>query len=340
MKIVNLVENTEGSSGCEFKHGLSFYIETKGHKILMDLGPSEISLNNAKKLGIDLSKVDTVILSHGHYDHSGGIMPFSEINSSAVIYLQESADKDYYADDGDFLIEEDRYRYIGIDKSIMDLSQVKIIKGDYKIDDELSLFTIKNRTHELPSTNNNLKIKVNDMFVPDSFIHEHYLVISEDDKKILISGCAHNGILSILDEYIAIYGNAPDMVISGFHLKKKTDYTDDELREIIGIAKELKKYPTKFVTCHCTGIPAYMVMKNIMGDQLDYVHSGDEVNLKLNKFVKQKIRLRKGINKINQKINKGSKNERRNTFMKWHKFFAWATVFCFFMTMITGYEKK
>ena len=92
MRIINLIENTEGSMGCAYAHGLSFYVETKKHKLLMDLGPSEETLKNAEKLGIDLTQVDTVILSHGHYDHSGGIMAFTKINPDAVIYMQESAD--------------------------------------------------------------------------------------------------------------------------------------------------------------------------------------------------------------------------------------------------------
>ena len=58
---------------------------------------------------------------------------------------------------------------------------------------------------------------------------------------------------------------------------KKTDYTDAEIKEIEAIANELKDYPTRFVTCHCTGIPAFDLMKEIMGDKLEYVHSGERV---------------------------------------------------------------
>ena len=150
MRIVNLIENTEGSAECACSHGLSFYVETEKHKLLVDLGPSEETLKNAEKLDIDLTQVDTVILSHGHYDHSGGIMTFSGINPNAVIYMQESANEDYYSDNGEGEGEE-RYRYIGIDKAIMNLPQVRAIKGDHCIDDELELFTVKNRTHKLPS---------------------------------------------------------------------------------------------------------------------------------------------------------------------------------------------
>ena len=278
MKIINLIENTEGKSGCIFAHGLSFYVETAHHKLLMDLGPSADTLKNAETLGINLGAVDTVILSHGHYDHSGGIIPFSEINNTAAIYMQSLASGEYFADDGEHA-EGERYRYIGIDKAIASLPQVKPVNGDHVIDDELELFTIKKRTHELPFTNKRLLIKTPDGFVRDDFAHEHFLVIRCEGKSVLISGCAHNGILSIMDAYTEKYGSAPDAVISGFHLMKKTPYREDQLEEIRSIADELRKYPTLFYTCHCTGETAFDEMKKILGEKLVYVHSGDEVIL-------------------------------------------------------------
>lgn len=276
MRIVNLIENTEGNSGCAFAHGLSFYIETAKHKVLVDLGPSEETLRNAAVLGIGLGAVDTVILSHGHYDHSGGIIPFSKLNNGAVIYMQKSAVGDYYADDGE-AAGDARFRYIGIDKEIPALPQVKFVQGDAVIDDELELFTIKSRSHELPFTNNRLLIKQNGGYIRDDFVHEQFLVIKDGEKRVLISGCAHNGILSIMDAYIAKYGSAPDAIISGFHLMVKREYTDGELGEVRQIANELRKYPSRFYTCHCTGIAAYEEMKSIMGEQLQYIHSGDEI---------------------------------------------------------------
>ena len=275
MKIINLIENTEGAGGCIYAHGLSFYVETEKHKLLLDLGPSGETIENARTLGLDLSVVDTVILSHGHYDHSGGIIPFTKVNDKALIYMQESAVGDYFADDG--MDAPERFRYIGIDKNIAALPQVRFLKDDTVIDDELEVFVIKNRSHELPFTNKRLLVRAGDGYKRDDFVHEHFLVIHQEGKSILMSGCAHNGILSILDAYKEKFGGAPDLVVSGFHLMKKTDYSDSELEEIKAIAAELKVYPTKFVTCHCTGTAAFDVMKSIMGDSLEYVHSGEEV---------------------------------------------------------------
>lgn len=276
MRIVNLIENTEGTHGCAAAHGLSFYIETKKHKLLMDLGPSEESLRNAEILGIDLGKVDTMVLSHGHYDHSGGIPAFSKINQKAVIYMQQTADGEHYADEGPEA-EGERFRYIGIDRSIVKLPQVRKLQGDFRIDDELSLYTIKRRTHEPPFTNRSILLKKGDDLVRDEFEHEQYLVVSDEGRNVLLSGCAHNGILNIMEEYLRLYGSEPDIVVSGFHLMKQTEYTECQLQEIKDIAAALKGYRSRFVTCHCTGLPAYEVMKSIMGDRLEYIHSGEEL---------------------------------------------------------------
>ena len=124
-----------------------------------------------------------------------------------------------------------------------------------------------------------MKINREGKFIQDEFVHEQYLVVEENGKKILISGCAHNGILNILEKYCEIYGAEPDAVISGFHMRKKSDYTEEDLTVIKEIAKELKQTETKYYTGHCTGELPYQIMKECMGEQLLYVHSGDEITL-------------------------------------------------------------
>lgn len=268
MKIVNLMEDTEGTQGCIYEHGLSFYIETKKHKLLLDTGASAATLANAEKLGIDLTQVDTVILSHGHYDHSGGIMAFAKINPTAKIYLQQSAGYDYYN------LKDNKEKYIGIDKAILELPQVQILDGNLRIDEELFLFTNVTGRKYWAKSNLLLKRKVDGEFVQDMFDHEQCLVITEDNQHVLLSGCAHNGILNILEAYAGYFDKEPSMVISGFHLMKKGTYDEEEVQTIQETAKELQKMHTVFYTGHCTGLEAFAIMKEMMQEQLIFVHSG------------------------------------------------------------------
>ena len=275
MRIINLVENELGSSGCEAAHGLSFYVETEKHKLLFDTSPSDVVLRNAQKMGVDLTAVDTVVLSHGHYDHSGGIMPFSEINPHAKIYMQYNAGGEYYAFDG----EEKGYRYIGIDKKILSLSQVQLLHGDTKLDEELHLFTVDNRTSPLPSTNRRLRELCGGQYEQDEFHHEQNLLLTAGGKKILFCGCAHNGILNVMETLERKFGcdMLPDLVIGGFHLMKRTEFSEADSAEVMEIAERLKNYKAHFATCHCTGLAVFNQMKEIMGEQLSYVCSGDKV---------------------------------------------------------------
>ena len=89
MRIVSLIDNISERNDIASEHGLSFYIETANHKILFDLGASTLFSKNAKTLGIDLALVDTVIISHGHYDHGGGLKHFMTINQKAKIYIKK-----------------------------------------------------------------------------------------------------------------------------------------------------------------------------------------------------------------------------------------------------------
>jgi 7,8-dihydropterin-6-yl-methyl-4-(beta-D-ribofuranosyl)aminobenzene 5'-phosphate synthase len=266
MKILTLVENTTVNSGCTAEHGLCVYVETEKHRILMDSGQTDALITNVSVLGVDLTSVDTVILSHGHYDHSGGIMPFYEINRNARIIMQRSAaDPRYHGE-----------RYIGIDSRIKELPVTLLIEGDLKIDDELFIFSgIKGR-RLYPQGNYDLKCIVDNKEVCDDFSHEQCLVINSSGKSILLSGCAHNGILNILDRYRELYGKEPDYVISGFHMRKKEGaYTAEEEEVIIKTANELSKMNTVFFTGHCTGEPAFDIMKKIMNDKLRALHTGE-----------------------------------------------------------------
>ena len=121
--------------------------------------------------------------------------------------------------------------------------------------------------------------KAGDVFRQDEFLHEQYLVVEENGKRVLVSGCAHNGILNILDRYREIFGDMPEAVVSGFHMSRKSGYGERDLALIRETARELKTLDTRFYTGHCTGEIPFQLMKEEMGEQLRYVHCGEEIRL-------------------------------------------------------------
>lgn len=271
MKIVNLIEDTKGVNGCHHEHGLSFYIETENHKLLLDTGATDAFLDNAIVLGIDLKKVDTVIISHGHYDHTGGLLAFTAINPSAKIYIQKAACGEFY----NYRNQEEKY--IGMDKRISELPQVVFLEGDLQIDNELSIFTGVTGRKLWPKGNEILKKKCGSEFVQDDFCHEQYLVITEGEERVLLSGCAHNGILNILEKFKEHFGGFPTHVISGFHMMKKSDYTLEDTRMIEETARILSNMDTKFYSGHCTGEYPLGVLKGILKEKIVEMHSGEGI---------------------------------------------------------------
>lgn len=272
MKIVSLVENTKYNELVDCIHGLSLYVETKRHKILFDVGPDDLFLQNAKKLNVDISKVDTVIISHGHSDHGGGLNCFLKNNSIAKIYIRRNAFGEYYSLANGF------EKYIGLDKSLKDNERFIFTDNELKIDDELYLFSNITEKRFISSAGNTLMMKENLKFVQDNFLHEQILVISENNKNYMFTGCSHNGIINILSKYKEKVGGNPLFCFGGFHLYNPSlkKYAGDEL--ITGIADELKKYDCTFYTMHCTGAEAYLKIK-LNAKNVKYLSCGERITV-------------------------------------------------------------
>ena len=269
MQIKCVVENTSISEEYKSKHGLCIYIETQNHKILFDLGPNGLFLENAKKLGIVIEDIDTVIISHGHADHGKALGLFMEHNSTAKIYIRKSAfDKHYVKVCGIPF-------FAGLDESLKDKNQIVFTDGIFVIDDELTLFSDVQGRKCFSLSNKKLCSKYGGKIQEDQFEHEQNLIVRENNKNVLFTGCSHNGIVNILDKYYENDKNHRiDMVIGGFHLFNPVSkkYESDVL--INEIAKELSKQECMFYTCHCTGPKAYQKLKSVMNDKLEYLSTG------------------------------------------------------------------
>ena len=268
------MENTEGASGCAAEHGLCFYIETEKHKLLMDTGASDLLLKNARIKGVDLKAVDTIILSHGHYDHGGGIPYVARINPDVKIYMHTGADGPYYsARSGQPL------RYIGLAEETASLPGVVWVDDGLEIDSELCLFSGIPLTLPVTSANADVKKKTENGLEQDDFLHEQCLVIRQGEQKVLFSGCAHHGILNVMLRFRELFGCDPDAVFSGFHMMRKDGYTDEDLEEVRRTAVNLLECDTHFYTGHCTGVRPFEVMKEILKDRISYIHCGDETEI-------------------------------------------------------------
>ena len=225
MKITVLVENTSLSEELCCEHGLSLYIEACGKKILFDFGQSDLCCRNADALGIDLSQVDLAILSHGHYDHSGGIQSFLSQNTSAPVYVSKNAFGDHYNASGS---------YIGLDATLQMESRLVFAESIQQLAPGITLRSCNHQEPLEPIRSYGLRCGEK----ADVFDHEQYLIIEENGKRICISGCSHKGIVNIVNWL------SPDVLIGGFHFMK----LDPGGKELAEAGRWLHQSPAVYYT--------------------------------------------------------------------------------------------
>jgi len=274
MIIKTLVENTAISERYSCEHGLSLYVETKNHKILFDTGASGIFADNAEKLNVDLAQVDIAFISHGHYDHGGGLETFLKLNDKAKIYINKSAFKNHFA-----LRADGNKEYIGLPEHLKANKRIIPINDKTVIDKGICAFSGVTGDLYNPSGNKALLMENHGNTVPDDFSHEQNLIVKEDGKTLLLAGCAHKGIVNIM-EYIKTENMLmPNVVIGGFHLYSRVA-KDNESRQIVEeIGRYLNHSGPKYYTCHCTGMESYAILKEVMGDKIDYLATGSELTI-------------------------------------------------------------
>lgn len=263
MRISVLCENTSDSAALLAEHGLSLYVETKRHVLLFDMGQSGIFAENARVLGADLSAVDVAVLSHGHYDHAGGVKTFLQLNAHSPVYANEHVLGDYY---------NGTEKYIGVDKSLSESGRIFLVGDEYAIDEGLTLYSCNAKKRPFATDAFGLTEKRDDAFCPDSFLHEQYLLIEEDGKRVLLSGCSHKGVLNILSWF------RPDVFVGGFHFTK-LDSAGDGRPTLCAAAENMLSYPTRYYTCHCTGAAQYGYLKSLMGERVSYLSTGTIIDI-------------------------------------------------------------
>lgn len=267
MRIISLVDNVSGA--CPGEHGLSLWIELEsGRKILFDMGQGSLFAENAERLGLDLADIDIAVVSHGHYDHCGGLAVFLERNSKAVVCLRPGAFEPHFS------LKESGLRNIApanVDASFRDRL---VFSGDVEmITDDMTLFTCRSNGFPLPDGNATLFGP--DGVTPDDFSHEQSLIVREGGRTFVFAGCAHRGAANILARAVEIVGGDVDFFVGGMHLMRGSD--EDSIARLAGILARFGD--CRFLTMHCTGEESFRMLKERLGERMDYLSCGGSVVL-------------------------------------------------------------
>ena len=277
MRIVTLIENHRNDSAPALvaEHGLSLHIAHEGQSILFDTGASGAFSRNAIRLGVDLTTVDRVVLSHHHYDHGGGLETFLAANSHASIHLRRPPEGEPTV-----RIPGGMKRYIGLDTHLFERYADRFVFIDRfaEIAPEVFLLARIDQTYPRPRGNDYLYLRRADGYVHDPFRHELILAIREADGIVMFTGCSHSGALNMVRTVVERFPKVPiKAVVGGFHLigPPLINPMGDTEAAVLAIGRELLSFPVeRYYTGHCTGAQAYQLLRGVMGERLQGLSTG------------------------------------------------------------------
>lgn len=275
MKFHILADNRTTKRGFLAEHGLSVLIEHEKANILFDTGQSDVFIQNAMRMGKDLNRTDFIVLSHGHYDHCGGLIHIDEAGLPPKIYLHETAFEKRYALNPD----QKSFREIGIPWSLDRHSAIsrRLVRTKKTMEISRGVRLLG----EIPST-------ATFEGVPEGFligdeangsqdmIKDEQMLILETDKGLCIFvGCAHPGIVSCLQYAMKSYpGKKIHTLVGGMHMSNC-----DPLRLEMTVHHMITLGIEKIVPLHCTGLHAIAEMKRLLGDRCLVMCAGDAMEI-------------------------------------------------------------
>lgn len=279
IKVTVLVENTaEGRNICG-EHGLAYLIEFDGKKILFDAGQTDLVVKNALAMGKGLSNLDGIVLSHGHYDHAGGLNAvLDQVRENVDIYLHPAAIECKYK-----LTADGESVDIGMsDKAIESIKTGRKIKSCHwtenptRIAEILTVTGFVPRKMDFEDSGGAFYID-SDCKVKDIIADDQSLFFESSKGIVVVLGCCHSGVVNTLD-YIAELSGFEKIyaVIGGMHLLRAKDKRLEKTVEVF------KKYDVQIIApAHCTGIKAVTKFWNSFGAKCLECNVGSKFELEL-----------------------------------------------------------
>jgi 7,8-dihydropterin-6-yl-methyl-4-(beta-D-ribofuranosyl)aminobenzene 5'-phosphate synthase len=277
MNVSTLIENRAkaGEAALVSEWGLSLHIAVNGRAILFDTGASGAFADNAEQMGVDLAGVDAAVLSHHHYDHGGGLHRFFALNTQAPVF---AAGPPHGA--CTVRVQAGQATFIGIDRAVFEdhATRFRTVRRTVEILPDVFVIPKITDRHPMPDGNRQLHVKQGGQVMPDDFSHELVMVVKERGQLVVFTGCAHNGVLNMLDTVAGAFGGTPiKAVIGGFHLTDAalSNVGSGGRQAIAALGQAIMDIPVAVAyTGHCTGDRSFAILKSVMGERLRGLHTG------------------------------------------------------------------
>ena len=275
LRITTLSENTANMGEFLAEWGLSILIETDEVNILLDTGSTISVCHNANTLGIDLNKVDKIVLSHGHYDHTGGLRQVLgrmkkevEIIAHPDIWTAKYSRRKGKAD-----------RYIGIPFQCEELESLgarfNLTTKSAEITDNIMTTGEVPMTTDYEEIDSHLWVKEADAWKPDKLADDLAIIVNTELGLVVVLGCAHRGIINTLYHAQRLTGRKEiHTVLGGSHL---IDTSEERIWLTVAALKELGVQ--RLGLCHCTSLPAVALLAREFGDKFLFNNTGTVLEL-------------------------------------------------------------
>jgi 7,8-dihydropterin-6-yl-methyl-4-(beta-D-ribofuranosyl)aminobenzene 5'-phosphate synthase len=275
LRITTLSENTAGRGDFLAEWGLSILVETEEARVLLDTGKGFSAVYNADPLGIDLHNVDRIVLSHGHYDHTGGLRGILRRTKKEVeiIAHPDIWQTKYACREG----EPDRYIGVPFQRNELESLGARFHLTTQPINITSTIMT----TGEIPmvtafeEVDAALFVEEGPAWQPDKVRDDQALIVKTEHGLVIILGCAHRGIINTLYHARQLTGvEKIHIVIGGSHL---INASEERLWQTIAALRELGVQ--RLGLCHCTDLPATSVLAQEFGESFFFNKAGSVIDI-------------------------------------------------------------
>jgi 7,8-dihydropterin-6-yl-methyl-4-(beta-D-ribofuranosyl)aminobenzene 5'-phosphate synthase len=268
LELTLVVENNSDDPNLSAEHALAIWIDYNDHSYLFDTGQGEVLTANLDQLDLVVDDLDGVFVSHGHFDHAGGLAAIIKQQQAVPVYAHRDIWLDKYS------VKREGLVWRGFELELEEMSNFKAVTELTEIEANLWLTGEVPRQNEMELLDENYQLEVNEQLEIDKFRDDQTLILDTSKGLVILLGCSHVGVINILKYIEQKFTANIQAIIGGMHLvNAEQDRIEWTINQLAKIDWEL------LIPLHCTGQRAVEQMKDVFGDRVKVKSVGESIKI-------------------------------------------------------------